>query len=111
MIDPQALRQSAARLRQEADALDALARGTAYISEDERRGRAIVRLMAEVEKAGGRIRPDALLEIGAAQGYSRHGVGGFYGPLAYLATLDGMAVLHEDGKKRLQQLRERYRID
>ncbi len=110
MIDPEALRQAAARLRHEADALEALAGGSAYVSEDERRARAIVQLMSEVEKAGGRIRPEKLLEIGTEQNYSRHGIGGFYGPLAYLETIDGWAVLHEAGKARLKQFRDRYGI-
>jgi hypothetical protein len=78
------------------------------VSEDERRARAIVRLMSEVERAGGRIRPEKLLEIGTAQN-SRKGIGGFYGP--YLEMVDGFAVLHDAGKARLKELRDRYGIE
>ena len=104
------LRQIAQAQRELADRIDAWAGGEdAYVSEEERRFRAIVRLMSEVEKAGGRIRPERLLELGAEQGYSRHGVGGFYGPYLEIDE-DGFARINAEGEGRLAAARERYGI-
>ena len=104
------LRQIAQAQRDLADRIDSWAGGKdAYVSEEERRFRAIVRLMSEVEKAGGRIRPERLLELGAEQGYSRHGVGGFYGPYLEIDE-DGFARINAEGEGRLAAARERYGI-
>ncbi len=104
------LRQIAQAQRDLADRIDSWAGGEdAYVSEQERRFRAIVRLMSEVEKAGGRIRPERLLELGAEQGYSRHGVGGFYGPYLEIDE-DGFARINTEGEGRLAAARERYGI-
>ena len=104
------LRQIARAQRELADRIDSWAGGEdAYVSEEERRFRAIVRLMSEVEKAGGRIRPERLLELGAEQGYSRHGVGGFYGPYLEIDE-DGFARINAEGEGRLAAARERYGI-
>ena len=104
------LRKIAQAQRELADRLDAWAGGEdAYVSDEERRFRAIVRLMSEIGKAGGRIRPERLLELGAEQGYSRQGVSGFYGPYLEIDE-DGFARINGEGEARLAAARERYGI-
>jgi hypothetical protein len=88
--------------------LRALLSGEAQDAEspDVLYARRMLSVLAEVERRGGRVRTDELLDIGEGFGYRRRGMAGFYQDL--VRREGDEAVLTDEGHARLAQLRKRY---
>jgi hypothetical protein len=73
-------------------------------SADDMWARMIRDVLAEIDKRGGSVPREEVLDIGEAIGYDRHGMAGFYQKMLKLE--DGIASLTDFGKKKLERLNE-----
>lgn len=91
------------QLEQVAQLREELGRGE---SSDDMWARMIYQVLSELERRGGSVPRNELLEIGQAAGYDRHGLAGYYQRMLRLEN--GMTYLTDAGRERLQALRARF---
>ena len=77
-------------------------------SADEMWARMLYQVLKEVDKRGGSVPREKLLEIGESAGYGRQGLAGHYQRLFRLE--EGVTYLTEEGRKRLALLDERFKV-
>jgi hypothetical protein len=71
-------------------------------SADDMWARMIREVLAEIDKRGGSVPREEVLEIGEAAGYDRHGMAGFYQKMLKLEN--GVATLTDYGRAKLKRL-------
>src|SRR6266542_738024 len=76
-------------------------------SSDEMWARMIHHVLSEVDRRGGSVAPQELLDVGHAVGYERQGMAGFYQKL--LTQREGVTYLTDEGRTRLHALNERFK--